>query len=851
MQVSALSKPRGLEQPPHCAYGVKLVSMCILFVLLCVSATRALAQGQTPLYIQVLGPDAQALAGASIQIEVQGKVISTITADAQGRAAAQCNVPHFCAIVVSLPGYKDVRTQIRSKGAPDVALTIELPRSIQHTEAITVQAEGDSPLATSQSSEFKLPVAEATESPLRPASLIDALPLVPGVVRTPDGRVSIAGLGEQHSALIVNSVDVTDPATGDFGLSVPIDSVDNVKVLQSPYLAQYGNFTAGVVSAETRRGGDKWLYGVDDPLPEVRIRSGHLVGIRSATPRFNLSGPLIPHRLYFLDGTDFLMHKDQVRTLPFSASETRSTVLNSFTELDEMLTGTQTLTATLHFAPHTIRYANLNYFDPQPVTPNADYQEDTGSVTHRLGLGGGLLSTTVASTRVATNVQPQTSGEMTLTPLGNSGSYFSDQSVQGTRSQWIETWTPRLVNWGGQHSFQMGSVLAYAEDNGKLLARGVNIRDKDGHLLQTITYSGESRYQVSDVEPAVYAQDHWVLDRRFAIDAGLRLEMQSLTATRRLAPRAGFAWTPTKNAQTTVIRGGMGVFYDQVPLNTYTFRSFPQQTVTTYDGYGNVTEGPRLFYNLTTTQPESRFPFLDQKSQTGDFAPYSLAWNIEAEQMLWHSASFRIRYSQADANNQLTLQSQSTPDRSALVLGGSGAGQTKRLDVTAVAGPDNEHRLYFSYSRESARGVLTEVDHYLGNFRFPVVRSLALASTAGEIPNRFLFWGTWRFPWRLSLSPHIEYRNGFPYEAVNQFQQYVLHQTGLQPRYPNYLSLDARIAKDINISPKHAVRFSVSGLNLSNHSNYLQVHNNIGDPQFGSFFGNYNRHFTVDFDFLF
>jgi CubicO group peptidase (beta-lactamase class C family) len=48
-----------------------------------------------------------------------------------------------------------------------------------------------------------------------------------------------------------------DPATGDFGLSVPIDSVDTVKVMQSPYLAQYGNFTAGVVSAETRRGGDK------------------------------------------------------------------------------------------------------------------------------------------------------------------------------------------------------------------------------------------------------------------------------------------------------------------------------------------------------------------------------------------------------------------------------------------------------------------------------------------------------------------------------------------------------------------------------------------------------------------
>jgi hypothetical protein len=41
------------------------------------------------------------------------------------------------------------------------------------------------------------------------------------------------------------------------------------------------------------------------------------------------------------------------------------------------------------------------------------------------------------------------------------------------------------------------------------------------------------------------------------------------------------------------------------------------------------------------------------------------------------------------------------------------------------------------------------------------------------------------------------------------------------------------------------------GIDLTNHSNYLQVHSNTGDPQFGTFFGNYGRHLLVDFDFLF
>lgn len=730
-------------------------------------------------------------------------------------------------------------------------MQIIMSKTITREDTVTVQSQADAPLATAQSSESKLPVTEAIRSPLRPVTLIDSLPLVPGVIRTPDGRVKIAGADEQHSALIVNSVDVTDPATGDFGLSVPIDSIETVKVMQSPYLAQYGNFTAGVVSAETRRGGDKWAYGLNDPLPEVRIRSGHLVGLRSATPRLNLSGPLIHNRVYFLDGTDYLMHKDQVRTLSFPENEIRSNAVNSFSQLDVLATSRQTVTATFHLAPHQIQYVNLNYFDPRPVTPNADYQEYTGMFTHRLQLGGGLISSIVAITRIGTDVRPQSPGEMTLTPAGNSGRYFGEQDVDATRTQWLEIWNPAQLRWHGEHTFQAGMVFAYAEDHGRSSNSNVYLRDANGNLLQSITYSGAGNYRLHDIEPALYTQDHWVLNSQFAVDAGLRWETQSLTATTRLAPRTGFTWTPIPNAQDTVIRGGMGVFYDGVPLNTYAFRDYPQQTVTTYNGHGNITDGPRVFENATATDLHSPFPLIHQKDQSGNFAPYSLAWNLEAEQAVSSFGSIRLRYSQSEASNQLTLQSQIAENQSALVLGGSGSGTMKQFDVTAGFGTDKEHHAYFSYARQIARGVLSDVANYLGAFRYPVVRSLSLASTAGEIPNRFLFWGMWNLPWRMGLSPHVEYRNGFPYQPVDQLQQYVSLPDAPQPRYPRYFSLDARLSKDFNITSKHAVRLSLNGINLSNHANYLQVHNNIADAQYGTFFGNYGRHILADFDFLF
>jgi len=69
--------------------------------------------------------------------------------------------------------------------------------------------------------------------------------------------------------------------------------------------------------------------------------------------------------------------------------------------------------------------------------------------------------------------------------------------------------------------------------------------------------------------------------------------------------------------------------------------------------------------------------------------------------------------------------------------------------------------------------------------------------------------------------------------------------------YPNYFSLDMRVSKDVQVNLQHAVRLSFTVRNLTNHFNPLEVHSNLADPQYGRFFGNYDRKFLLDFDFLF
>lgn len=787
--------------------------------------------------------------GVTIEGTSQAGIACKTITDNQGYGTLRgcCDNPTTLHISAHLQGYIAAATDINTRNETNLEIALAPAADVQ--QSVTVQSSPQSPLAESSSSETKLPVADAKNSPLRPSTLTEALPLVPGVIRTPAGRVQISGLDEEHSSLLINSVNVNDPATGDFGLSVPIDAVDLLKVMQSPYLAQYGSFTAGVVSAETRPGGDKWDYSLNDPFPDWRIRSWHLEGVRDASPRLNVSGPLIKDHLYFVEGFEYLVDNAEVRTLPFPVDETRSKAVNSFTQIDAVLDSRNTITGTLHFAPHSIEYANLNYFDPQPVTPNADYQENTGTMSHRFAIGDGLLTSTFAGTQVSTNVDGQSQGTMVLSPVGNSGSYYGQQGREATRFQWIETWSPGEVQWHGQHIFQIGGILAHAEDEGAVAGRDVSVVNASGQLLRTISFVGNGSFSLSDVEPALYAQDHWIVNKHLAIDAGLRFETQSLTYTSRLAPRAGAAWSPLGDSS-MVIRGGLGIFYDSIPLETYAFSNYPEQVVTTYDGNGNITDGPHQFLNVTSESP-SRFPFIHQSSRNGNFAPYSFAWNIEGERIVGQYFSLRLRYLHADASNQLTLSPQISGNESALVLAGSGTLQTRQFEFTSRVGKDKERQFFFSYVRQFAGGDITDASTYLGDFPFPVVRSQITARTTGEIPNRFLLWGTTNLPWRMHLWPRIEYRNGFTWQPVDQFQDYLSLGSAAQPRYPRYFTADLRIAKDLTVASKHAVRLSLTFRNLTNHNNPLQVHNNSDDPLYGTFFGNYGRHELLDFDVLF
>ncbi len=821
-----------------------------LALLVLLAAAPAWCQQQSSLQVTAKDTAGKAVPGAQILLRRGSDIAAAGETDAAGLAHLQPLQAGHYDLEASKPGFLTLQQKSIEIPATGV-LNLDLVFSVETERRDSVDVRGTtSPVTDSAAAGSQAPLNEVRELPSLPATVADALPLIPGVVRSPEGSLKISGTGEHRSALIVNSVDATDPATGQFGPTIPIDSVETLSVFQTPFLAQYGRFTSGLVSVETKRGGDKWKFDINDPFPDFRFRSWHLAGVRDATPRLNFSGPLIKDKLYFAEGVEYEVRKTPVITLPFPDNQQKVQGFNSFSQFDYLLSSTQILTATLHIAPQRRDFVNLNYFSPEPVSPNSSSRNYAGAISDHVSLKGGLLENTLSITRFDANVWGNGDSPMVLTPTGNSGSYFAAEDRGASRAEWLETYSPNLFGGSGDngHQLKFGSSVAWADDDGQFFAHSISILGPQSAVLQQINFTGGQPFDRTDEELAFFGQDHWQIRPRLALDYGLRAETQRVTQSFRFAPRIGAAWMPFESWG-TVVRGGFGLFFDRVPLNVYEFDRFPHQVITTYNSDGTIAAGPLVYQNIIG-QVLTEFPFVVQRATAGNFSPHSATYNLQVDQPAGRYLKLRAGYLSNNSSDLITLSPVVTAQSASLVLDGNGQSRYRQLELTARLRLGEETRqLFLSYVHSKIRGDLNDFSQYLGSYPIPIIRPNQFANLPADLPNRFLMYGLLRLPWKFRIAPVVEYRNGFPYLVTNAAQQYAAVPNA--QRFPNFFSADARISKDFQVTPKYAVRLSVSGYNLSNHFNPDTVHGNIADPLYGVFFGQHKRRYTADFDIIF
>src|SRR5262245_14604793 len=258
--------------------GVFAISAALLFV--CPDLP-----GQTPVAIPSTGKGSitgrvsvvssegasNTLAGIGVKLKgpAPGTETQSTTTDADGRYEfAELGTGSYTLEVVA-DGFKPWSATLALGADQALAKGIVL-QIISVNQQVEVQGEA-AEIATQNVAITATVNTDQLESlPLPTQKFTEALSLIPGVVRTHTGKLTFQGQSESQGMLVVDSAENVDPVSGSFSIPIPVDIVESMTVFNLPESSQYGAFSGGLTTIETRAPSGTWNYKLRDFVPAFR-----------------------------------------------------------------------------------------------------------------------------------------------------------------------------------------------------------------------------------------------------------------------------------------------------------------------------------------------------------------------------------------------------------------------------------------------------------------------------------------------------------------------------------------------------------------------------------------------------
>jgi hypothetical protein len=773
---------------------------------------------------------------ASAKVTLKGPAIMKTETDEAGKFEFRDVQPGTYTIEVATPGL--FATQVVTVEMGKVAqLSLDLkPMTVQ--DSVTVTATADESTATSPS-----PSGTITSNTLQNAPNMDdrtesVLPMLPGVVRGPDGRINMKGARTTQSGALVNSANATDPATGGPGISVPIDVVASETVISNPYDPEYGKLTGAVSTVDTKTSDfNNFHFSINNFLPRARVRDGELDGIGAATPRVTFTGPIWADHIAFTESLEYRFVRTPVNSLPPFQRDTTLTSVNSYTQLDFNITAKQTATVSVAVYPQRLQYLGLDTFTPQPST--SDYHQRGYQLygQHRYLTGSDSVLTSQFSYKTFdVDITPAGSGPYQLMLDTTTGAFFNSQTRRSSRFDWQETYQFGPRHFMGTHQWHAGLEYAYSTFSGHQSFAPVEIFGAEGTPIERITFNDSVQSYVAQHEVTWFAGDRWTVSRRLIFDLGLRFDSDTLTSSAHVAPRAGFQLALTGSGR-TMLRGGVGEFYDRVPLMIPPFQSFADRTVSELDAAGKVTSSTSYVNKIIGNLQN----------------PRSTAWNLALTHKVSTDLVLLAGYEQRSTVNDFVVSTTNGGAGTGLVtLSNTGGQSYKEFQVTGRY-QLRKHFLNASYVRSRAYGDLNDFFQFFGNVSKPVIQPDGQGRLPFDAPNRFLLSGELHAPWKLVLDPVYDLHTGFPYSVQDEYREYVGPRDSR--RFPEFSSFDLQVSRYVAIpmgrDKRVRARVGLAAFNLFNHFNPRDVQDIEQSARFGDFFNSawreYRGKFTVEF----
>jgi outer membrane receptor protein involved in Fe transport len=462
----------------------------------------------------------------------------------------------------------------------------------------------------------------------------------------------------------------------------------------------------------------------------------------------------------------------------------------------------------------------IDTLHPEQTTPDFQSWGWNVAINEKSAISSGtLVETSLAVKSFDVAVRPQSAGTSRLLPSGLRGNYFNELNRESERWDFNFSCSQSIEDWHGSHVMKFGTQLAHMSFKGTDRSRLVQVLGADGRLLRTIDFVGEPDIGAADVEVSGFAQDQWRPTSRLGLDLGVRFDYERITGASHLSPRFAFAYALREDGS-TIVKGGVGIFFDQVFLHADSFERFQKRVETEYGPDGRPI-GPSLVF-------ENRI------APDGIHVPRSTTWNVEVNQALGRDWMLRVNYRERDGRKEMVIDRlEDAPDGPTLLLSSRGISTLRELDVTARKSFPDGGELFLSYVKSRSTGDLNDFGTVYYDLREPVLLDSEYSLQAFDVPHRILVWGVLQLPKGIALVPGFEWRQGFPFTNFNE-DWTVSGERNRGGRFPSVFAVDLRVTKEISLLGKR-LRVGFQLFNLTSHFNPRDVQSNLASPTFGGF----------------
>jgi hypothetical protein len=767
----------------------------------------------------ILSPAGGPLPGVVLILSAPGETETRLqVSGSEGEFAFEGLPDGVYSLVATLPGYEDkVIENLSVEGGEDRRVDFSLSL-IRFSETVVIRDVAPGQEIAPAPAPAELSIAQLDLLPLATDQFQEAFPLLPGVVRDPEGRLSFNGARPSQSILLVNGANVTDPVTGDFAVDLPLRAIEAVEVNELPYSAEYGRVTGAVAEVKTRGGTDEWDVDTGDLLPKLNFRDGKIQGIRAFVPQIGVSGPLKKGKAWISQGLAYRFVRTRVYDVDSGEDERVLESWDTFTQLDWRMAPNHHLTTTFSYFPVETDNLGLTALLNSSATPEYHSSGWNAAISERSRFGDGLLETSLAVKRFDLSLMPKDTVPSVLTPDGLQQNYFNHIDRESSRVDLSAVFTRPLHLVFRDQILKLGGDFSRSRFEGIDAGLPIMVLDGSGSPLRRIDFEGDPRMDGSDLQVSGFVQNRLRLTDRLGLEVGLRYDYDRMVSDHQLAPRLAAAYALDARGR-TVVKGGFGVFYDHVFLHADSFERFQSRIETAYGADGLPLGAPIVFRNRVAWEELS--------------APRSTTWNLELDRFLTELLELRIGYRERRGTKELIVDRIVDGSEGALVLSSTGRSFSREFGVTLRIADPGDRELFFAYAKSRSTGDLNNFGTLYRNLRSPLIFQNEDSLFDLDVPHRLLLWGVWTLPADIKLAPGIEWRSGFPYTIYDE--AYVpVGERNRGGRFPEFLSLDVRVTKGITVKGRR-VRVGFQIFNLGSHFNPRDVVSNLGSPRFGQF----------------